>query len=229
MRKIAHLFLGAGITAVILSAAGCAARIQQDEQVEKEAVEQAERIVVQTIVAETAGEQTQQVETEPEPEPVYDESANAEHDIQVALAVAAKENKRVLIQWGANWCGWCILLHGLFEEDRTIGRKLLYEYEVVYVDIGRWDKNLELAEQFGADFKSNGVPYLTVLDGQGNVVTHQETGSLEDGPKHDPEKVLNFLTEHQAEYLEAEDLLKDALAEAGRTHKRVFLTFGAPW
>ena len=161
--------------------------------------------------------------------PVYDESADAAADIEAALAVAAKENTRVLIQWGANWCGWCILLHGLFQEDRTIGRKLLYEYEVVYVDIGRWDKNLELAEKFGADFKSNGVPYLTVLDGQGNVVTHQETGSLEKDNAHDPEIVLSFLTEHQAEYLTAEDLLTDTLAEAGRTHKRVFLTFGAPW
>ncbi len=161
--------------------------------------------------------------------PVYDESADAAADIQVALAVAAKENKRVLIQWGANWCGWCILLHGTYQDDRTVARTLLYEYEVVYVDIGRWDKNLELAEKYGADFKSNGVPYLTVLDGEGNVVTHQETGSLEKDNAHDPELVNSFLTEHQAEYLAAEDLLSDALAEAERTHKRVFLTFGAPW
>ncbi|MFC1499471.1 thioredoxin family protein [Candidatus Zixiibacteriota bacterium] len=161
--------------------------------------------------------------------PVYDESADAATDITAALEIAAKENKRVLIQWGANWCGWCKLLHGTFQTDRTVSRTLLYEYEVVYVDIGRWDKNLELAEKFGADFQSNGVPYLTVLDSEGNVVTHQETGSLEKDNAHDPELVNSFLTEHQAEYLEAEDLLNDALAEAGRTHKRVFLTFGAPW
>jgi len=161
--------------------------------------------------------------------PVYDESADAAVDIEAALAVAAKENTRVLIQWGANWCGWCTLLHGLFQEDRTIARKLDYEYEVVYVDIGRWDKNLELAEKYGADFQSNGVPYLTVLDGEGNVVTHQETGSLEKDNAHDPELVNSFLTEHQADYLNAEDMLNDVLAEAGRTHKRVFLTFGAPW
>jgi thiol:disulfide interchange protein len=165
--------------------------------------------------------------------PVYDESADAAADIAAALEVAAYEHKRVLIQWGANWCGWCILLHDLFREDRTVARKILYEYEVVYVDIGRWDKHLEVAETYGADFASNGVPYLTVLDGDGNVVTHQETGSLEvppeEGQKHDPEKVLEFLTAHQADYLNAEDLLQEALAEAGRTHRRVFLTFGAPW
>ncbi|MFC1628146.1 thioredoxin family protein [Gemmatimonadota bacterium] len=161
--------------------------------------------------------------------PVYDESADAAADIDAALAIAAKENTRVLIQWGANWCGWCKLLHGTFQTDRTVARTLLYEYEVVYVDIGRFDKNLELAEKYGADLQGNGVPYLTVLDRDGNVVTHQETGSLEKDDAHDPELVNSFLAEHQAEYLEAEDMLNDVLAEAGRTHKRVFLTFGAPW
>ena len=163
--------------------------------------------------------------------PVYDESADAAADITAALEVAAKENTRVLIQWGANWCGWCTLLHDLFQEDRTIGRKLLYEYEVINVDIGRMDKNMELVEKYGIELQ--GVPFLTVLDSDGDVVVNQETGSLEvpieEGAKHDPEKVLNFLTEHQADYLNAEDMLTETLAEAGRTHKRVFLTFGAPW
>jgi len=161
--------------------------------------------------------------------PVYDESANAEHDIQVALKIASKENKRVLLQWGANWCGWCVKLHGTFQTDRPVARTLLYEYEVVYVDIGRWDKNLALAEKFGADFQGNGVPYLTVLNGDGEVVTHQETSSLEKDGAHDPELVNTFLTEHQADYMNADEMLTEALTEAGRTHKRVFLTFGAPW
>jgi thiol-disulfide isomerase/thioredoxin len=163
--------------------------------------------------------------------PVYDESADAAADIEAALAVAAKENTRVLIQWGANWCGWCIKLHDVYQNDRPIATKLLYEYEVVYVDIGRFDKSLDLVEKFGIELK--GVPFLTVLDGDGDVVVNQETGSLEvpieEGAKHDPEKVLNFLTEHQADYLNAEDMLTEVLAEAGRIHKRVFLTFGAPW
>ncbi len=232
MRKFTQLLPGVVGAAVILLVTGCAAGIQQEEQVEQEAVQPVEEIVAQRIVTpEEAEAVVAEVEPEPEPVPVYDESADAAADIEAALAVAAKENKRVLVQWGANWCGWCIKLHGLFQDDRTIGRKLQYEYEVVYVDIGRWDKHLDLVEGYGIDLK--GVPFLTVLDSNGDVVVNQETGSLEvpieEGAKHDPEKVLNFLTEHQPDYLEAEDLLTDALAEAGRLHKRVFLTFGAPW
>lgn len=38
--------------------------------------------------------------------PVYDESADAAADIAAALAAAETKHTRVLIQWGANWCGW---------------------------------------------------------------------------------------------------------------------------
>jgi len=221
------------LTALVMTAvfalAACAGSASQEQMIETEVVVPFETVIAQVLV--TTEEAVAEVAPEPEPEPVYDESADAAADIEAALAVAAKENTRVLVQWGANWCGWCIKLHGLFGDDRTIARKLDYEYEVVYVDIGRFDKNLDLVEKFGIELK--GVPFLTVLDSDGDVVVNQETGSLEvpieEGAKHDPAKVLEFLTTHEAEYLAAEDLLTDALAEAGRTHKRVFLTFGAPW
>jgi thiol-disulfide isomerase/thioredoxin len=164
----------------------------------------------------------------PERPPVYDEAADARTDIAAALAVAARKNKRVLIQWGGNWCGWCIKLHDLFASDRTIAMKILYEYEVVTVDIGHWDKNLDLVEHYGADIQNNGVPFLTVLDADGNVLVNQDTGSLEEGDHHDPALVLAFLEAHQAPYPEAEVLLADALRRAGQEGKRLFLAFGAP-
>ena len=114
-------------------------------------------------------------------------------------------------------------------------RKLLYEYDVVRVDVGRHDKNLDLATSFGVDLKASGIPFLAVLaaDGppgpQARVLANQETGSLESGEKHDPKKVLEFLTKHQAEYLMAEDLYRSGLKSAEEQKKRVFLIFGAPW
>lgn len=166
-------------------------------------------------------------------EPIYDEAANAREQIAEALASAKSENRRVLIQWGANWCGWCHLLHELCTKNNDLRRKLLFEYDVVLIDIGRWDKNIDLAAKYGADLKANGVPFLTVLDAEGNVLANQETGSLEketEGkPGHDPEKVMAFLDKHQAPYLPAQSLLADGLAKAKAEDKRVYLHFGAPW
>ncbi len=159
--------------------------------------------------------------------PVYDEQADAGKDIAAALARAQKDNKRVLIQWGANWCGWCKLLHDTFTSDAEVKKELLYEYEVVYVDVGKMDKNMELAARYGAELK--GIPFLTVLDGGGQVLANQETGSLEQGKAHDPKKVLAFLSQHRAEYQDAQQLLAGAKAAAAKDGKRVFVHFGAPW
>lgn len=164
---------------------------------------------------------------------IYDEAADARAEVAAAVERAAHDNKRVLVQWGANWCGWCHLLHELCAKDPQVAKELLYEYEVVLVDIGRWDKNFDLADEYGAKIKDNGVPYLTVLDGAGKVLANQETSSLEkkdyEKPAHDPEKVLGFLKSHEATPLVAQDQLDGALAKATKEEKRVFLHFGAPW
>lgn len=97
----------------------------------------------------------------------------------------------------------------------------------MHVQAGDTKANQPLMDRFGT--KPNGYPYLTVLDGAGKVVTHQETGSLEDGPKHDPAKVMAFLEKHQAPYRDAQELLDAALARAKEAEKRVFLSFEAPW
>ena len=164
---------------------------------------------------------------------VYDESADAKKQIADALARAKNENRRVLIQWGGNWCSWCIKLHNLYKSNQEIAKELAYEYDVVYIDTGRPEgKNIDLAKSYG--FISGGLPYLTVLDDSGKVIANQETGSFENKdqeakPGHDPEKVLAFLTQHHATPIDAQQAFNDALAKAKAENKRVFLHFGAPW
>ena len=58
---------------------------------------------------------------------IYDEKASAEDQIESALARAKRERRRVLIQWGANWCGWCHLLHERMKSDPDLQRKLATE------------------------------------------------------------------------------------------------------
>jgi thiol-disulfide isomerase/thioredoxin len=168
----------------------------------------------------------------PKAAPIYDESADTKKDIAAALARAGKNNTRVLIQWGANWCSWCRILHGVFTTDDNI-RKQLYGYEVVHADIGKWDKNTDLIEHYGADIKKHGVPYLTILGPDGKVIANQDTGELElksaDKQGYDLDKIIAFLKAHQAQYIKAEDALARGLEQAKSSGKKVFLHFGAPW
>lgn len=176
---------------------------------------------VQAVPAKPAGK--------PPRAPIYDEKADARAQINAALIKAKKENRRVLVQWGANWCGWCHLLHETCASDKDIKKELLYEYDVVLVDIGRFDKNMDIAAEYKADLKASGVPFLTVLDADGKVIANQDTGSLEEGDHHDPAKVMAFLKEHQAEYPTAESVLSEGTKRAAAENKVVFLHFGAPW
>lgn len=169
----------------------------------------------------------------PKREPIYDEKADAPKQIEEALARAEKENRRVLIQWGANWCGWCYLLHDTMKENREIARKLQYEYDVVLVDIGKMDQNQDLLEKYEVDIRNEGVPFLTVLDPAGKVIANQETASLESKEEgvqaHEPDAVLDFLTKHQSTPQDAEQLLAAAMEQAKSSKRLVFLHFGAPW
>jgi len=160
---------------------------------------------------------------------VYNEAADAKAEIAAAVVAAKKDNKRVLIQWGANWCPWCVKLDGTLKSDRSLSKEMQYEYVFVKVDVGRFDRNKELFDGYGAKLKESGIPYLTVLDGDGKVIVNQESGALEKGEAHDVAKVLGFLKAHEATPLKAEDLLAGALATARSQGKSVFVHFGAPW
>lgn len=163
--------------------------------------------------------------------PVYDEAADARAEVAAAVARAKKANRRVLIQWGANWCGWCKWLAGTMQSDAEVRAKLNAEYDVVHVDVGRFDKNKDLAKELGAEFQS--IPYLTILGGDGKAIVQQNTEPFEtkiDGQGgHDPKKLLEFLTSHQAEPRVATEVRDAAFAKAKAEHKLVFVHFGAPW
>lgn len=131
---------------------------------------------------------------------LYDESADAKRQIAAALAeakAAGAGGKRVFIQWGGNWCGWCLRLNKLLTSDTAIEQELREHYVVVHIDTGMPDgKNVALAEGYGARVNEDGYPYLTVLGPDGEVIANHDSGSFEFGPieeGHDPAKVLAWL------------------------------------
>jgi thiol-disulfide isomerase/thioredoxin len=164
---------------------------------------------------------------------IFDEAADPLQDIAAALAAAKKENHRVLVVWGADWCSWCRAFDALSTSEPKIKRELLAEYEVVHVDIGRFDRNLELAATFGLDIaRGDSIPHLSVLDADGTHLASRSAAAFELRKRrrrgHDPAKVLDFLVKNQAPYPPAESVLSAALAAAKKQGKRVLLYFTAP-
>lgn len=108
----------------------------------------------------------------------YDEAADARADVTRALAKARAEGKKVIVVFGANWCPDCRVLDQQMKEGRL---KALVEREfvTVKVDVGRFKKNLDLAEQFGVPLKK-GIPTLAVLDAKGQAIYATLEGEVGD-------------------------------------------------
>lgn len=92
----------------------------------------------------------------------YDEAASADRQVAQAKARARAEGKKLLIDLGGNWCPDCRVLAGAMTLPE-VSAFLRRHYEVVYVDVGRLDKNAQIARAYGVP-KVTGVPALLVVD-----------------------------------------------------------------
>jgi thioredoxin-related protein len=165
---------------------------------------------------------------------IYDRSADAQVQVEKACEQARRENKRILVMFGGDWCGWCHKLHELFASNAEVGKILSYEYVLVMVDIQAPNAEaLQTKCKTGLSKeevqKGVGYPFLSVLDADGKVVTALRTDVLEEGDHHDPSRVKEFLNRWAVAPKDAQLVLEEGLSRAASLDKRVFLTFGAPW
>ena len=126
----------------------------------------------------------------------YDETADAKAQIQAALAQAGPAKLPVLIVFGANWCGDCKVLDQAFKEG-TSAALIAKNYKVVKVNVGRFDRNTDVAESYGVPLK-NGIPAVAVLSSQGKVVYATRTGELADARSMGDKGIYEFFSKMAA-------------------------------
>lgn len=125
----------------------------------------------------------------PLPEP-YDPKADPRQAIADALARAKARHARVLIEFGGNWCGDCKVMAGVMalpEVAPTLSRA----FEIVSVDVGRINRNLDVAEAYGAHLKA--VPTVIVLEPDGSVAPRGVITSLGDARAMTPQAIVDTL------------------------------------
>jgi protein disulfide-isomerase len=108
----------------------------------------------------------------------YDEGADAKRDIRQALSQAAQARVLVLAVFGANWCGDCKMLDRAMKEG-TSAPLITREFRVVKVDVGRYDRNLDIAESYGVPLEK-GIPAAVILSAGNEVLYATRAGELAD-------------------------------------------------
>ena len=120
---------------------------------------------------------------------IYPEIRQAQTDVQTALVEARQTHKRILLDFGGDWCPDCQVLNIYFGQSPN--RELLEKYFLrVNVNIGREDANLDLAHKYGVPV--HGVPALAVVDEHGKLLYAQDK-EFSDMRHMQPEDLTQFL------------------------------------
>ena len=125
----------------------------------------------------------------------YDEKANADADVAAAFARAQKSHKRVLIDLGANWCVDCIVLAN-FIRLPEINRFVEGHYETVVVDVGRFNRNLQIPARFGFTQRLVGVPTLLVATSDGKLLNQNDVFAISDAHSMTPQAIADYLAKY---------------------------------
>lgn len=138
-------------------------------------------LLAATLAAEASG-----------PPPIYDEGVDAKAAIQATLLDAEKAKVPVLVVFGANWCGDCRMLDATFKNGPS-APLIAKSFKVVKVDVGRFDRNVDIAEGYRVPLKK-GIPAVAVLSSQGKLLYATEGGELADARKMGDQGVYDFFT-----------------------------------
>ncbi len=124
---------------------------------------------------------------------IYPAPEQARADIARALHTAAATHKRVLLDFGGNWCGDCQVLDIYFHDPRN---KPILDANFVLVDvnIGHMDANLDIAKKYGVPLEK-GVPALAVLSETGKLLYSQKGGEFEAMRRMQSSAVTSFLAQ----------------------------------
>ena len=121
----------------------------------------------------------------------YDVNANAQADVDAALARAKATGKRVIIDLGGNWCGDCRVFAGILDVP-AVKKFVDAHYEVVAVNVGRYDTNLDIPARFGLE-KPHAAPTTMIVSPQGKLLNAEDLVALKDARSMTPQAVLDWL------------------------------------
>jgi thiol:disulfide interchange protein len=126
------------------------------------------------------------------PEHPYDENADVNHAVDAAFATARNEHKRVLIDLGGNWCADCRILAGIMELP-DVRAFIAAHFVVVSVDVGRFNKNLQIPARFGITERLAGVPSVLIATPDGTLVDQGHVAALADARSMTPQAIVDWL------------------------------------
>ena len=142
-----------------------------------------------TLPAQAAKE----VETgQPEARP-FDAKTDAKVNVDAALARAKSGNRMVMIVMGANWCHDSRALAGWLAQPH-FAAMVVSRYELVFVDVGMRDRNVDIARRFGVK-SIKGTPTVLLVDGNGRLLNKKDAPKWRNASSRSQQEIYKAFAE----------------------------------
>ena len=127
----------------------------------------------------------------------YDKRRDASIDVKVAQTIARDERRKTIIVMGANWCHDSRALAGHFNKPR-FEQLIAGHYQLVYVDVGKKNRNIDLAKSFGLD-GIVGTPTVIITDSDGTVLNLDTAPTWRNAASRSEDDIFNYYADFAAE------------------------------
>ena len=115
-------------------------------------------------------------------------------DLQNFINQTISAQKQPVIIFGANWCPDCRILSAALNLP-TIEKYMDQNFEIMYVDLGRYDINMSTMEFFNI-MPQQGIPRVVILNMDQQVLNIKDTGEWTTSRSRTKQEIFNYFQKY---------------------------------
>jgi thiol-disulfide isomerase/thioredoxin len=123
----------------------------------------------------------------------YDATLDVATEFEAAMECATQSGKRVLVNFGANWCPDARILCTVLELP-ALQSFIHTQFETVMIDVGRYDMNMDMVEHLGFSNGLEGVPTILILDADGRTLNAGEETRWRTARQSTPQDIADYFS-----------------------------------
>jgi thioredoxin-related protein len=120
----------------------------------------------------------------------YDPKRDPAQDLEAAVKQAGRDNKRILLVVGGEWCGWCHTLENYLKGNADVQAAWASAFVAIKVNFSPENRNSAFLGRYPA---IPGYPHIFVLEKTGALLHSQNTVELEQGASYSKAAMLQFV------------------------------------
>lgn len=131
------------------------------------------------------------------PLPLPYERIEVEQQSLLDFMNASKKGKQSIVIFGANWCPDCRILEATLQLP-TVSKYLNKNFEILHVDLGKYDINMNLLEVLGIP-RREGVPRIVIFGESGVALNLDSTDTMRTARDTKQQDIFNYFQKYKLE------------------------------